>query len=274
MFNIKKHMRRQALIFAVLFLGLNTAALSREAPKPASSLGFKVVRVLPHNPTHYTQGLVFYKGKLLESTGQYGLSGLHEIDLNSGKILRSRKLEPQFFGEGLAIARGHIVQLTWREQTAFVYDLSLKPIKTFHYASEGWGLASIHQEQELVMSDGTPTLRFIDADNYRFLRQITVRDGDQEIMRLNELETVKGLIYANVWLTDTIAVIDATNGRVVNWVDLSALQLMFKRTEAWSDVDNVLNGIAYNPNSGHFYVTGKRWPVLFEIQIESPQRPH
>lgn len=272
MFYLKKHILRHALVLALALFGASTQANADSSPKSASLLSFKVVKTYPHDVTHYTEGLVFLNGKLLESAGQYGESGLYEIDLQTGQSLRSRKIDSQFFAEGIAVARGRIVQLTWREQTAFVYDLAFNPLSTLSYSGEGWGLASLDGDKELVMSDGTPILKFLDAGDYRFLRKITVHDGDREIMRLNELEAANGLIYANVWLTDTIAVIDPKDGRVVNWLDLSSLKNLFKKPSQWNEVDHVLNGIAYNPGNGHFYVTGKCWPALFEIKIEKPAR--
>ncbi len=257
----------------LLFLGTSMEAASRETPKSAPLLGFKVVNTFPHDTSHYTEGLVFLDGKLLESAGQYGDSGLYEKEIATGKTLRSRKIEPQFFAEGIAVARGRIVQLTWQEHTAFVYDLAFNPIKTLSYENEGWGLASVG-DREIVMSEGTPILRFIDAEDYHFLRKITVHDGNREIMRLNELEVANGLIYANVWLTDMIAVIDPADGHVVNWLDLSSLKTLFRKPAKWDEVDDVLNGIAYDPRNGHFYVTGKCWPTLFEIEIEPPSRTH
>ena len=274
MFNQKKQSLKNALFIALVLLSACAHAKNIEAPKPAPSLGFKVIRVLPHDPAHYTEGLVLHDGKFLESAGEYGESALYEIDVASGKTLRSRKIDPQYFAEGLALARDHIVQLTWREETAFIYDLAFNPLRTLNYSGEGWGLTSFNDDKELVMSDGTPILKFLDSDDYRLLRKITVRDGDKEIMRLNELEAANGLIYANVWLTDMITVIDPVDGHVVAWLDLSSLRTQFKKPAKWDEVDNVLNGIAYDPVSGHFYVTGKRWPVLFEIQIDPTQRRH
>jgi glutaminyl-peptide cyclotransferase len=254
--------------------GVCAYAKTDGTPKSASLLGFKVVKTFPHDPTHYTEGLVFQNGNLLESAGQYGESGLYEIDIQSGKTLRSRKIDSQFFAEGIAVSQDRIIQLTWREQTAFVYDLAFNPLATLQYGGEGWGLANMNNEKELVMSDGTPILKFLDASDYHFLRKITVHDGSREIMRINELEAANGLIYANVWLTDMIAVIDPADGRVVNWLDLSPLKAMFKKPAKWNEVDNVLNGIAYDPRSGHFYVTGKCWPALYEIKIERKKLTH
>lgn len=274
MFYLKKHLLQYALVFALVLLAPCPQAKADAPAKPASLLGFKVVKTYPHDGSHYTEGLVFLNGKLLESAGHYGASGLYEIDLQSGKTLRSRKIDAQFFAEGIAVARGRIVQLTWKEETAFVYDLNFNPLRTLSYSGEGWGLASLDKDNQLVMSNGTPILRFLDAGDYRLLRQITVHDGDKEVMRLNELEVASGLIYANVWLSDMIAVIDPTDGRVVNWLDLSSLKDLFKKPARWDEVDNVLNGIAYNPRNGHFYVTGKNWPALFEISIDRvPRKP-
>jgi glutaminyl-peptide cyclotransferase len=274
MFYLKKQTLQHALAFALILFSACLHAKADSAPKSASLLSFTVVKILPHDITHYTEGLVFKNGKLLESAGQYGESGIYEVDIESGKTLRSRKMAPQFFAEGIAIARDHIIQLTWREQTAFVYDLAFNPLTTLNYSGEGWGLANMNNDEELVMSDGTPILKFLDVNDYRFLRKITVHDGDKEIMRLNELEAANGLIYANIWLSDMIAVIDPADGHVVNWLDLSPLKTMFKKTAKWNEVDNVLNGIAYDPRSGHFYVTGKCWPALYEIKIERKKPAH
>jgi glutamine cyclotransferase len=274
MFYLKKHLPGPALILALILSCVCSQANADVSAKSAPPLSFKVVNIFPHDTGHYTEGLVFRNGNLLESAGQYGSSGLYEIDIKSGKTLRARAIEPQFFAEGIAVANKRIVQLTWREQTAFVYDLAFNPVGTLSYSNEGWGLASINMDKELVMSDGTPILRFLDAGNYHALRQVTVHDGEKEIMRLNELEAANGLIYANVWLTDMIAVIDPADGRVVNWLDLSSLKTMFKKQNNWNEVDNVLNGIAYDPRSGHFYVTGKYWPALFEIKIGTPKHAH
>ena len=274
MFYLKKHILRHISFFALVLSSTCLQAQPAALTKSASLLDFKVVKTFPHDTSHYTEGLVFRGGKLLESAGQYGASGLYEIELKTGKILRSRKIDPQFFAEGIAVAGDRIVQLTWREQTAFVYDLSFNLVGKLNYSGEGWGLSSFDEGKQLVMSNGSPVLRFLDGKGYHFLRQITVHDGAAEVMRLNELEVANGLIYANVWLTDMIVVIDPADGHVVNWLDLSSLKNMFKKAANWNEVDNVLNGIAYDPRSGHFYVTGKYWPVLFEISIETPKRKH
>lgn len=272
MLYIKKQILRHALVFTVFLFATCPPAKADSPSKSASLLGFKVVKTYPHDTGHYTEGLVFLNGKLLESAGQYGQSGLYEVDLKSGKAVRSRQIDAQFFAEGIAAAQGKIVQLTWKEGTAFVYNLNFDPVRTLNYSGEGWGLASFNNETQLVMSDGTPILRFLDASDYHQLRQITVRDGGREVMRLNELEAANGLIYANVWLSDMIAVIDPADGHVVNWLDLSSLQNLFKKPDRWNPIDNVLNGIAFNPRNGHFYVTGKNWPALFEISIDGSPR--
>ncbi len=274
MFYLKKQLLWYALVFTLVLPNAYAQEKTGSAPKSAPLLSFKVIKIYPHDTNHYTEGLVLRNGKLLESGGQYGASGLYEIDIKSGKTLRARKIDPQFFAEGIAVVNDRIIQLTWHEQTAFIYDLAFNPVGTLSYDNEGWGLASVNKDKELVMSDGTPILRFLDATDYHFLRKITVHDGEKEIMRLNELETAHDLIYANVWLTDMIAVINPADGRVVNWLDLSSLKTLFKKPANWDDVDDVLNGIAYDPRSGHFYVTGKCWPALFEIEIKPLQHVH
>jgi glutamine cyclotransferase len=273
MCNQKKQMLQHAIFFALIFFSVGVHSRDADALKAAPLLGFKVVHVFPHDISHYTEGLLLRDGKFLESAGRYGESALYEKDIASGKTLRVRKLEAKFFGEGIAVARQRIVQLTWREHTGLIYDLAFNPIGMLRYATEGWGLASI-ADRELVMSDGSSTLQFLDAENYQSLRSIKVHDGSREIIRLNELEAAGGLVYANVWLTDTIAVIEPSDGHIAGWLNLSALKTLFRKPESWNEDDDVLNGIAYDPQSKHFYVTGKCWPALFEITIDPPPGRH
>ena len=219
----------------------------------APSHSYTATRTYPHDADAYTQGLIFYEGALFEGTGNYGQSALRRVELETGKVLQEHKLDRRYFGEGITIWKDQILQLTWRNRLGLVYDLHTFELKkTFSYRGEGWGLT--HDGQQLIMSDGTATLRFIDPSTFRVTRQITVRDGRTRIVNLNELEYVEGEIYANVWYQDRIARIHPADGRVISWLDLS--QLFPKRKRPHRDA--VLNGIAYDPQQRRLLVTGKK----------------
>lgn len=268
----KKHTLQHALFCLAILTCASAHSGGHETLKPAPQLRFSLVRVLPHDARHFTEGLALHDGKLLESAGRYGASALYEKDLASGRILRERRLDARYFGEGVAVAHDHIVQLTWREQVGFVYDLAFRPTGFMHYPTEGWGLTSSSDGRQLVMSDGSATLRFLDADSFQLLRAVTVHDGERQVNQLNELEAADGVIYANVWQTDLIAAIDGADGRILGWLDLSSLKSRFRKPAGWDPSEHVLNGIAYDPASGHFLVTGKCWPALFELRVEQPVR--
>lgn len=241
------------------------------APVPAAApqLAWHLVREYPHDPAAFTEGLLFDgQGRLIESSGGYGRSELAIRDLASGRKLQSAALPPGDFGEGAALADGRIIQLTWREGHGYVYDSALKPLGRFLYAGEGWGLT--WDGKRLIQSDGSAQLYFMDPRTFADLGHVGVHDGDTEIYQLNELEYVDGRVYANIWQTDRIAVIDPASGAVQGWLDLAELQTRFPKPAGWDPSDDVLNGIAWNPANRHFYVTGKRWPKLFEITIDAP----
>lgn len=223
--------------------------------------GYQVVHVYPHDPAAYTQGLIYKDGHLYESTGREGKSSLRMVDLATGQVLQRYDLPPDLFGEGLTDWGGNLIQLTWTAGKAFVYDsftFSLR--QTFRYKGEGWGLT--HDAKSLIMSDGTPVLRFLDPTTFREIRRVSVLDENKKPVRsLNELEYVRGEIYANVWQTDRIVRISPQSGRVLGWIDLSGLM------EKLADREAVLNGIAYDDKVGRLFVTGKLWPKLFEIRI-------
>jgi glutaminyl-peptide cyclotransferase len=228
----------------------------------AATQGYRVVNVYPHDAEAFTQGLIFRDGFLFESTGQYGRSTLRKVELKTGRVVQQHRLDPMYFGEGLAEWNGQLVQLTWRSQIAFVYDLvSFKPRRTFGYSGEGWGLT--RNEREFILSDGTDTLRFINPNTFREARRLTVRDGRTPVADLNELEYVRGEIYANIWHTDRIARISPQSGQVVGWIDLSGLMSVAYKLEP----EAVLNGIAYDEVNNRLFVTGKLWPRLFEIEV-------
>jgi glutamine cyclotransferase len=224
--------------------------------------GYRVVNVYPHDPDAYTQGLIFRSGFLFESTGRYGRSTLRKVELKSGRVVQQHRLDSAYFAEGLAEWNGQLVQLTWRSQLAFVYELvTFAPRRTFGYPGEGWGLT--HNDREFILSDGTATLRFLNPDTFREARRVVVRDGGIPVRDLNELEYVGGEIYANVWHTDRIARISPQSGRVTGWIDLKGLIATAYRLDA----EAVLNGIAYDADGKRLFVTGKLWPRLFEIEV-------
>jgi glutamine cyclotransferase len=207
--------------------------------------------------------LVFVDGHLYESTGREGHSSIRMVDLATGWVLKEYDLPKQYFGEGLTDWRDTLVQLTWTSGVAFVYDRSTFSVRrTFHYTGQGWGLT--HDSTSLILSDGSASLRFLDPDSFREIRKLNVRDeNDRPVSNLNELEYIRGEIYANIWHEDRIARISPRTGRVLGWIDLSGL---LKPAEA-SDPEAVLNGIAYDAKSDRLFVTGKLWPKLFEVKV-------
>ena len=235
------------------------SAGQRAQTAPVSS--YQVVRTFPHDPQAFTQGLVFVDGVLYEGTGLNGRSGIRKVRLENGEVLQIQKLEERYFGEGIAVVGDTIVQLTWQAGVGFVYDrTTFQRRRTFTYQGEGWGLA--YDGSRLIMSDGTPTLRFLDPRTFKETGRLEVKEGPRPVEDLNELEVVKGEIFANVWQTERIARISPKSGEVTGWVDLRGL--LDPRDAAGVDV---LNGIAYDTASDRLFVTGKLWPKLFEIRV-------
>lgn len=229
---------------------------------------YHVLKTYPHDSKAYTQGLTYQDGFMYEGTGQYGESSIRKVDMNSGKIHSVLSIDNQYFGEGITIFGDKIYQITWRSRKGFVYDLkSFSLESSFEYGSEGWGITTMGDY--LVMSDGTNKLYHIAPSTFNILREVEVYDNVGPINQLNELEYVGGLIWANVWLTDRIVAIDPKSGAVKYDLDLSGLLSAAERGKL-DDKDDVLNGIAWNPVSKTFYLTGKRWPKLFEIKVEIP----
>jgi len=225
---------------------------------------YRVVHSYPHDAKAFTQGLVYADGHLYESTGLQGHSSLRMVDVETGRVLQELPVPSQYFAEGLTIWDSTLVQLTWQSHTAFVYDrFSFRQLRTLEYKGEGWGLTA--DGKELILSDGTAELRFLDPATFHELRKITVKDHGRPVTKLNELEFVKGEIYANVWYSDRIARISPLNGKVLGWIDLSGLLPRAER----KDDGAVLNGIAYDPAHDRLFVTGKLWPRLFEIKVIS-----
>jgi glutaminyl-peptide cyclotransferase len=225
------------------------------------AVSFKVVAAYPHDPNAFTQGLAIAGGQLYEGTGLYGSSSLRRVDVATGRVEKQRALARNYFGEGIAILGSHVYQLTWQNGVGLVYDLDTFAMqRTFEYEGEGWGLT--HDGSQLILSDGTPTLRFIDPDTFAVVRTIQVRDGGKPIEKLNELEFVDGEIWSNIWYDDRIARISPADGKVLGYIDLSKLYPQSARSS-----EAVLNGIAYDASSKRLFVTGKNWPQLYEIEV-------
>ena len=223
---------------------------------------YKIIKSYPHDIKAFTQGLVFENGTLYEGTGLNGQSSLRKVELETGKILQIRNLSSEFFGEGVTIFGDRIIQLTWRSNVGFVYDIdTFELIEEFNYFTEGWGLT--HDGTNLILSDGTATLYFLDPKTFVVIDQIDVFDYNGPVVRLNELEYINGEIYANVWQTDRIAMISPSSGRVTGWINLGGLL----DNEVTSGSAGVLNGIAYDSEFERLVVTGKFWPKLFEIEL-------
>ena len=231
------------------------------------TFGYRVVRSYPHDPAAYTQGLLFRDGVFYESTGRNGHSSVRKVRLDTGEVLQIRRLDDRYFGEGLAAIGSSLFQLTWQSEIGFIYDLStFEPQRTFQYTGEGWGLT--YDGSRLIMSDGSPVLRFLDATTFREAGRLTVRAAGMPVEQLNELEIVKGEILANVYQSNRIARISPKTGHVTGWIDLTGL-LSRRESAALDPMDAVLNGIAYDSANDRLFVTGKLWPKLFEIQIVS-----
>jgi glutamine cyclotransferase len=225
-------------------------------------LTVKVVGEYPHDPGAFTQGLLWYGGKLYESTGHYGRSSLREIRLETGDVLRQVNLPAQFFAEGLTKAGRELIQITWREGVALVYDLRrLRETRRMNFQGEGWGLA--YDGKWLVMSDGSEILTFRDPKSMAVWRQVPVTLNGKPVRLLNELESAQGSVFANVWQRMEIMRIDPRSGRVTAVIDASSL---LSRMEL--PPRDVLNGIAFAPERGTFFLTGKYWPKVFEVEFE------
>jgi glutaminyl-peptide cyclotransferase len=221
-----------------------------------------VVRAFPHDTSAYTQGLQWHNGQLYESTGQVGRSSIRRVVLETGDVVQRRDLAPPHFGEGIVILGDRLYQLTWQSGVAFVYDArTFAPISEFRYTGEGWGLTS--DGTQLYMSDGGPGIRVLDPATFAVQRVIAVTENGTPVRNLNELEWVKGEIWANVWTTDRIARIDPQTGAVVGWIDLTGLLPQSLRHGR----EDVLNGIAYDAEGDRIFVTGKNWARLFEITL-------
>ena len=241
--------------------------VSNTANPPVITYDYQIVKTYPHDPKAFTQGLEFKDGVLYEGTGgKEGddfFSSLRKVEYTTGKVLQKYDLPREYFGEGITILNDRIYQLTWREMTAFVYDMNFKLLKEFRYPGEGWGLTN--DGTNLFMSDGTHVIRVINPEDFKTVRTLVVKDeAGKPIMQLNELEFVKGEIWANIWQSGWIIRIDPATGRLLGKVDLNSLadDEMDKNHDA-----DVLNGIAYDAAGDRMFVTGKKWRRLFEIKV-------
>jgi glutamine cyclotransferase len=245
------------LLACVSLAGAIVASPAAAAPRVVPT----IVQRYPHDTAAFTEGLVLYQGQLFESTGLEGSSSLRRVDRATGKVLQSVTLDPKQFGEGLAAAGDRLIQLTWKNDIAHVYDLqSFSEINRFDYSGEGWGLC--FDGTRLVMSDGSSSLFFRDPATFALLGSLSVSDDGSPVPNLNELECVGSDVFANVWLTNDIVRIDAASGRVLTRIDASAL-----RAAETAPGADVLNGIAYDPANGHFLLAGKLWSTLYEVTL-------
>jgi glutamine cyclotransferase len=234
--------------------------LSTAEPVPVYT--YRVIHAYPHDRNAFTQGLVVEDGILYEGTGLWGQSTLRRVDLETGAVLQSYALPAEYFGEGITTLGNKIYQLTWQSHVGFIYDKqTFELLSQFSYPSQGWGLT--HDGERLIMSDGTPLLHFLDPATLEEIGQVVVRDRGGPVFDLNELEYIHGEVWANVWQTDRIARIDPESGQVLGWIDLSGLL----SPEDLAQPVDVLNGIAYDAERDHLFVTGKLWPKLFEIEL-------
>ncbi|HPR35905.1 MAG TPA: glutaminyl-peptide cyclotransferase [Anaerolineaceae bacterium] len=260
------------ILIAISLGGLTSCTLLTKQPQAevipavpdplAQNLGYEILATLPHDPTCYTQGLVIDEGVFFESCGLYEQSSLRKVDPTSGVVQAETELDTSYFAEGLVLLEGKLYQLTWKENTGFVYDANtLELLRTFNYQTEGWGLTT--DGSALILSDGSNTLYWVDSGTMHVVRQVNVSYQGQPVEYLNELEYINGTIFANIYLTDTIVAIDPDDGSVVSLIDLTGL-----RPEQNLGIQGeVLNGIAYDSINDKLYLTGKNWPNLYEVRL-------
>lgn len=263
-------MKPLALLIALLLTPLPASAQTTAAPAPALTpvpvYGFEIVRVYPHDPDAFTQGLEFHDGELLESTGRYP-STVRRVRLEDGVVLQRRELAEDYFGEGLTAVGDRVLTLTWKNGKAFAWDAeTLEPEGEYAVAGEGWGLT--HDANRLILSDGTAALRFLDPFTLVETGRVPVTLQGRPVSRINELEWIEGEVFANLWQTDYILRINPSTGSITGIIDLT--ELMPDRS-GLDPTDAVLNGIAWDPEGRRLFVTGKNWPRLFEIRLTGPR---
>lgn len=250
------------MMFVLAFALLADPAVATPPAPPVERCGYRIVQSYPHDATSFTQGLFWDEGHLYEATGQYGQSRIARLDLQTGKALAQTRLPSDQFGEGITRWENQIIGVTWQGGVGNRWSIKdLKRVGSFKYEGEGWGLTMV--AGSLVLSDGTTALRFFDPATMKEQKRVTVRFGGRPIAMINELETIDGQIWANIWMTDFIVRIDPATGNVVSLVDMSGL----KADAGARGTDSVLNGIAWDAQKKRLFVTGKNWPKLYEIAL-------
>jgi glutaminyl-peptide cyclotransferase len=247
----------------LMAIGASVGNAQGEVPR----YGYKVVNAYPHDAAAFTQGLLFDNGSLYESTGLNGASSVRKVSLDNGQVLKKHNISRRYFGEGLVSWNRKLYVLTWRKQTGFVLDQNTFRVeRQFYYRGEGWGITQ--NGENLIMSDGTDKLRFLDPENFNEVKEISVTLNGNPVPRINELEWVNGEVFANVWQSDLILRINPESGAVVGIIDLTGI---LPDGTVPDRRNNVLNGIAYDKETDRLFVTGKKWPILFEIEITDAQ---
>ncbi|MBN2590003.1 MAG: glutaminyl-peptide cyclotransferase [Sedimentisphaerales bacterium] len=250
------------LLLLIIFTVVIITYMINKEPSVSQFYGYEIVNTFPHDTNAFTQGLIYEDGVLYEGTGQYGYSSIRKVELETGKILQIYHMPDEYFGEGITIWKDKIIQLTWQSETGFVYDKhTFEPQREFSYRSEGWGIT--HDGEHLIMSDGSPTLYFLDPETYEVVSKLAVYYGESMLKNLNELEYINGKVFANIWGTEDIVIINPQTGQVESMIELDGL---LNRWNIQQQVD-VLNGIAYDAKNKRLFVTGKWWPNLFEIKL-------
>ncbi|WP_420144496.1 glutaminyl-peptide cyclotransferase [Sphingobium sp.] len=240
------------------------ALLALIAVPAAADTPWTLVKTYPHDASAFTEGLFYLDGVLYESTGLEGQSEIRKVALKTGKVIQRRVIDPPYFGEGIVNWKDRLVSLTWRHRKGFVFNLhDFSPVADFRYEGEGWGMTQ--DGRSLIMSDGSAQLRFIDPDSLREQRRITVTWNGRAVDRLNELEYVKGEVWANIWYDSRIARIDPATGAVKDWIEIAPL----RKAAGVNDSEAVANGIAYDAAKDRVFITGKNWPKLFEISVRT-----
>lgn len=251
---------RALIVAAALLLA---ACGSSNQPAAIPEYGYEVIHTYPHDSTAFTEGLFWLNGYLYESTGLTGFSDIRKVDLETGRVVQQHELPEAYFGEGIVNWKDKLVQLTYKTEVGFTYNLeSFTVLGQFHYPGEGWSLTQ--DGKRIIMDDGTAQLRFWNPDTLQETGRLTVTANGQPVQNLNELEWIKGEIYANIWETNRIARIDPANGHVIGWIDLTGILPDSDRIPGETDV---LNGIAYDAQADRLFVTGKKWPKLFQIRL-------
>jgi glutaminyl-peptide cyclotransferase len=261
-----KYVRITGVLFILVFLLAGTLVVTMlnnnsNPPGPAPTYSYTVIKTYPHDPNAFTQGLFYADGYLYESTGLYGSSTLRKVELETGKVLKEAVLSNQYFGEGCTLKDNTVIQLTWQSHVGFVYNKDTLQVQSnFTYPTEGWGIT--FNGTCLIMSDGTDILYYLNLQTYQTLGHVQVHDDNASVANINELEYINGDIYANIWLTQKIAIINPQTGQVKAWINLNGLG-----NAASLDSTNVLNGIAYDKQNNRLFVTGKNWSQLYEIKL-------